>query len=223
MSNKNKPNPYCPVPGCRTMAAHLDDPIVNALMLEFGPPEKMTGWTLAAMAELRESICRDLADKNVFAFHTRVRQPEEPYIRILYALFVATNEEIPHILSGAIPNGLSGLYRAVNEVVFDGRGPLLVQQAGQDFGTFTPIDTLHDGAHASFRSFLTCIGWARKPENIPSLEKYHKHLTAYCDYLNYMHQMFKAGKDKKDVLAGVKNLHRLRRVSDAEPRSTGSP
>jgi len=65
----------------------------------------MTAWTLAAMAELRESICRDLVNKKVFAFHTRVRQPEELYIRTLYALFVASKEEIPHILSGATPNG----------------------------------------------------------------------------------------------------------------------
>ncbi len=208
MSKKNKSNPYCPVPGCRATAAHLDDPIVKALMLEFGPPEKMTQWTLAAMAELRETICRDLIDKKAFAFHTRVRQPEELYIRTLYALFVATNGEIPHILSGATPNGLSSLYREVNRVVFEGRGLLLVQQAGQSFGTFTPIDALHDGAHASFRSFLTCIGWVRNPENFPAPEKYCQHLNAYCNYLNYMHQMFKAGKDKKDVLAGVKNLHR---------------
>ena len=132
-------------------------------MAEFGPPDKMTAWTLAAMTELRESICRDLVNKKVFAFHTRVRQPEELYIRTLYALFVASREEIPHILSGTTPNGLSNLYREVNRLVFDDRGLLLVQQAGQNFGTFIPIDTLHDSAHASFRSFLTCIGWARNP------------------------------------------------------------
>ena len=62
-------------------------------MAEFGPPDKITAWTLTAMAELRESICRDLVNKKVFAFHTRVRQPEELYIRTLYALFVASREE----------------------------------------------------------------------------------------------------------------------------------
>jgi hypothetical protein len=140
--------------------------------------------------------------------HTRVRQPEELYIRTLYALFVAADEELPHILSGATPNGLFNLYREVNRVVFEGRGLLLVPQAGQSLGTFTPIDTLHDGAHASFRSFLTCIGWIRSPEHILSPDRYCKHLTTYCDYLNYMHEAFKAGKAKQDVLAGVRNLHR---------------
>lgn len=201
-------NRHCPVSGCRTAAPHLDDPAVKALMIAFAPPAEMTKWTHVAMAELAESVCRDLENKKVFAFHTRVRQPEELYIRTLYTLFVATDKEIPHILSGATPNGLPHLYREVNRVVYEDRGLLLVQQPGQSYGTFAPMDTLHDGAHASFRSFLTCIGWMRKPENIPSLERYCQHLKRYCDNLNYMHEMFKAGKRKEDVLAGIKNLHR---------------
>src|SRR5579864_4228289 len=103
----NRPNPNCPVSGCRAAAPHLDDPTVKALMVAFAPPVDLTMWTLAAMAELTQSICRDLESRNVFAFHTRIRQPEELYIRTLYTLFVATDEEIPHILSGATPNGLA--------------------------------------------------------------------------------------------------------------------
>ncbi|HKM83377.1 MAG TPA: hypothetical protein VJY15_20760 [Candidatus Acidoferrum sp.] len=208
MSKKSNPN--CPVSGCRTTAPHVDDPTVKALMIAFAPPTEMTKWTLVAMTELAQSICRDLENKKVFAFHTRIRQPEELYIRTLYTLFVATDKEIPHILSGAAPNGLSHLYDEVNRVVFEGRGLLRVQQPGQSYGTFAPIDTLHDGAHVSYRSFLTCMGWTLKPENIPSPEKYCQHLKTYCDYLSYMHEMFKSGKRKEDVLAGIKNLHRPR-------------
>jgi len=56
----------------------------------------------------------------------------------------------------------------------------------------------------------TCIGIARNPEYLaPDFpEKYFKHLTTYCKYLDYMHGMFKAGKEKKDVLGGIINLHR---------------
>ena len=208
-----KANPNCPVTGCRATAPHIDDPIVKALMIAFGPPAEITKWTLAAMAELAQSICRDLENKNVFAFHTRVRQPEELYIRTLYTLFVAANEELPHILSGATPNGFPHMYKEVNRVVFEGRGRLLEQQSGQSYGTFAPVETLHDGAHVSFRSFLTCIGWIRNPENIPSPTKYRLYLNAYCDYLNYMHEMFKSGKRKEDVLAGIKNLHRPRNAT----------
>jgi len=76
------------------------------------------------------------------------------------------------------------------------------------------MDTLHDGAHASFRSFLTCIGWTLKPENIPSPTQYCQHLNKYCAYLNYMHEMFKAGKQKEDVLVGIRNLHQPREPTD---------
>jgi hypothetical protein len=177
MIKKNKgPNPHCPVAGCRTTQPHLADPTVQALMREFGPPDKTAKWTLAAMAELAASTCRELREKNVFAFHTRIRQPEELYIRTLYTLFVASDAELPHIISGATPNGLSRYYESVNKVVFEGRGLLQVSQPGLNYGTFKPIDTLHDGAHASFRSYLTCIGWIRNPEHLPSADDYSQAL-----------------------------------------------
>lgn len=149
MTKKKKTNPHCPVAGCQTTQPHADDPIVQGLILEFAPPEKMTLWARTAMAELSESICRDLVAKKVFAWHSRLRQPEELYIR-----------------------------------------------------------TLNDGAHASFRAFMTCIGLARNPEYLPSPDKYCEHLVTYCKYLDYMHNMFKSGKAKEDVLSGVKNLHK---------------
>src|SRR5216683_2951661 len=102
---KSRVNPHCPVPGCKTDKPHADDPIMEGLIHEFAPPDKLTFWVLHAMAELRDSICRDLADKKIFAWHTRLRQPEELYIRTLYALFIAGEKELQHILSGAMPNG----------------------------------------------------------------------------------------------------------------------
>lgn len=121
---KKKINRNCPVPGCRASKPHADDPIVKGLILQFASPEQMTLWTRVAMGELAESICRELEENKVFAWYSRLRLPEELYIRTLYALFVATEEELPHILSGAPPNGLSDLYSRVNDVVFEGRGLL---------------------------------------------------------------------------------------------------
>jgi hypothetical protein len=51
-------------------------------------------------------------------------------------------------------------------------------------------------------------GLSLHPENLPSADKYCTHLDSYCKYLDYMHGMFKAGKEKKDVLDGVISLHR---------------
>jgi hypothetical protein len=160
------------------------------------------------MAELGHSICRDLTDKKLFAFFTRMRQPEELYIRTLYALFVAPSAELPHLVSGAMPNGLSNMYRQVNATVLGGRGLLLNEQPGLRQGTFKPVDTLNDGAHASFRAMMTCIGWSRHPEQVPAPDAYCKHIERYCAYLNYMYEMFQAGKDRQHVLAGVQNLHK---------------
>lgn len=145
-------------------------------MRAFGSPANMTKSASAAIAELAQSISSDLENGRTLAFLARVRQPEEIYIRTLYALFVATDKELPHILSGLPPNGLSSLYEGVNEVVFGKRGTLLVEQPGQSYGTFKPMDALNDGAHVSFRAFLAAIGWAQNPGNLPSPEKYRQHL-----------------------------------------------
>jgi hypothetical protein len=206
---KKKINPNCPVPGCRASKPHADDPIVKALILQFGDPVNMTVWTRVALGELTESVCRDRDENKIFAWYSRLRLPEELYIRTLYALFVVTEKELHHLLSGALPNGLADLYAKVNQVVFDGNGRMLLTQPDlKHGGTFRPIEFLHSGAHGSFHAFLTCIGLSRNPENLPSPERHREHLQKYCAYLDYMHGMFKAGKSKKDVLAGVKNLHR---------------
>jgi hypothetical protein len=209
VAKKKKVNPNCPVPGCRVSKPHADDPIVKALILQFGDPVSMTLWTRVAMGELTDSICRDRAENKIFAWYSRLRLPEELYIRTLYALFVARETELPHILSGALPNGLAELYARVNEVVFDGKGRMQVSEPDlKHGGTFKAMDFLHSGAHGSYHAFLTCIGLSRNPENLPAPEKHQEHLQKYCAYLDYMHGMFTAGKEKKHVLAGVKNLHR---------------
>jgi hypothetical protein len=207
--NKSK-NPHCPVLGCRTDKPHADDPIAAGLIHEFSVPEKLAYWVLGGMAELRESICRDLAEKKVFAWLTRLRQPEELYVRTLYALFIANDKELHHILSGAMPNGLSGMYSKVNALVFGGRGLLQAPQAGLNFGEFVPMDILNDGAHVSFAAFLTCIGIVKNPQYFPPdfPTIYFRHLTGYCKNLDYMHGMFKAGKERQHVLSGLINLHK---------------
>jgi hypothetical protein len=174
-----KINPHCPVPGCKAKAPHAGDQTVQGLIQEFAPPAKLSFWVLHGMVELRDSICRDLVENKIFAWHTRLRQPEELYIRTLYALFIAEEKELHHILSGDMPNGLSGLYSKVNSLIFEGRGLLQVSQPGLTYGTFTPMDTLNDGAHVSFPAFMTCTGLARNPDFLaPDFPgKYSKHLT----------------------------------------------
>jgi hypothetical protein len=224
MKKNKKANPHCPVPGCKTTQPHANNPIVKGLIQAFAPPNKMTMWAKTAMGELTHSICRDLDDKKVFAWYSRLRQPEELYFRTLYALFIASEKELHHILSGDIPNSLSGYYEKVNRVVFQGRGLLYASQPGLKFGPFKPIDTLHEGAHASFPAFMACIGFSLHPEWVPPVEKYRKHLDTYYTYLNYMQGMFESGKSKTDVLSAVINMHRPASYWQAQPggRSEGN-
>jgi hypothetical protein len=207
-AKETKLNPNCPVSGCRASKPHADDPMVKGMILQFASPEKMTLWTRVAMGELTESICKDLEENRIFAWYTRLRLPEELYIRTLYALFVATDEELPHIISGDPPNGLSQMYSRVNEVVYEGRGPLLTSQPGLRYGTFKIMDILNSGAHGSFPGFMACFGLSRNPENLPSPQRHRAYLSKYCGFLDYMHGMFSAGREKKHVLAGVKNMHK---------------
>lgn len=180
--------------------------MVKALIAEFVPPERMTYRAFTAMGELSASMNRDFEEGRLFAFLSRMRQVEELYIRTLYTLFVATEPELPHISSGDWPNGLSGYYAKVNELVFEGRGQLLDP-------VYRPIDTFHGGAHASFGTMFTCIAIVYfqqqgQRDDRALAADYCGHAQRYCSYLKYMFDMFSAGKDRKDVLCGVIALHK---------------
>jgi len=154
-------------------------------------------------------MCDDLTSKRTFAWHFRMRQPKELYVRTLYAVLLAEEKELHHVLSGALPNSLPFLYKRVNKTILKSRGRLLSEQGGHGGGTFTPIDHCNESAHVSFRSLWLCIDAKRKPQGIPTPEEHRVTLEAYCKSLADMHKLFKAGKTKKEVLDHVIELHQL--------------
>jgi hypothetical protein len=158
--------------------------------------------------ELISSLETDLQERRVFAYLSRLRQTEELYYRALYVLFIAKPQEVPHVFSGALPNGFRAIYRAVNSHIFEGRGELETPQPGLSGGEFTALQMLNDSAHASFPFFLTCISVVRDPEYQKDFDKILTHLKIRCSYLNYMEQAFAAGRRKEDVMVGVKNIHK---------------
>jgi len=161
------------------------------------------------MTELRESMFDDLSKKRAFAWHFRMRQPREVYVRTLFAVLLADEKELHHLLSGAPPNNLAFFYKRVNKIILLGRGRLLSEQGGHGGRAFTSIDHCNESAHVSFRSLWLCIDAKRKPQGMPSPEEHRASLAAYCNSLADVHKLFKAGKAKSDVLAHVVELHQL--------------
>jgi hypothetical protein len=209
LTKESKINPFCAVPGCKTKQRHEDDPVVQGLIGLLTCPGKLIAVVRSAMEELISSLENDLAANRTFAWLTRLRQPEEMYIRMLYVLFVADGCEVLHVLSGSPPNGMSALYKRVNEVVFEGRGELQAKKRGLNFGQFTPMDVLHNAAHGSFQALLTWLSIQSYPGYLKDFPQgYFRHLRTYCRYLAHIEDLFNAGREKGDVLAALTNLHR---------------
>ena len=173
-------------------------------------PADIIDWTKRCILELVQSVIDDVNKRRIFAYLTRWRDPEELYIRVLYALFVAPSDHLPHIFSGEWPNGFSAMWKKVNEVVFEGNGTLFNQQVGLSGQIFTTMDTLNQGAHNSFSTMLTTVSIVRaKPEEWhPRIEKHVKHWQRYVEYLNHIEQLFRAGRNKEHVLQAIINMHR---------------
>lgn len=205
---KKNTNLYCPVPGCRTKKAHVADPLVKALVERFAAPDKMISWVLAGMAELRDSARQDVADNRLFSWYSRMRQPEELYFRTLYILFIASDTEVPHVLSGDTPNSFFSLYGKVNKIILEGRGELTERKQDLGPGDFSMIDYMNHAAHAAFPALQMIVNITQNPQYAPNFQGYLQHLEKYCARLNYMLQMFEGGKGKKTVLEGLVNLHR---------------
>jgi hypothetical protein len=208
VAKKKNVNPFCPVAGCTTNKPHTADFLVKALVDRFSAPDKCLRWVLAGMAELRDSVTDDVQKNRLFSWYTRMRQPEEFYFRTLYILFLASDDEVPHILSGDLPNSFSQIYKAVNEAILEGRGEMTEVKPGLLSGEFRMIDNLNDGAHVGFGAMQMIVNIAQNPEHMPDLAAYLSHIETYCARINYMCQMFEGGKSKEIVRDAVINLHR---------------
>lgn len=86
-------------------------------------PAEVIDWTKRCIVELIQSVIDDVNKGRIFAYLTRWRDPEELYTRVLYAMFVAPADHLPHIFSGDMPNGFAAMWRKVNEIVIEKSPP----------------------------------------------------------------------------------------------------
>jgi hypothetical protein len=153
-----------------------------------------------------QSCIDDVNHNRFLAYLTRWRLPEEMYTRALYLLFVATPEEIAHVVSDELPNSFSAMWKKVNSTVFDGKGPLDKTLTGLSGEEFTTMDTLNHSAHGSLIAVVTTLGFQKDPNRVKLSEKHLAVWKKYCDFLDYAEKKFGDGKSRGDVLAGFKNL-----------------
>ena len=199
-------NPHCPVKGCSGANPHTDDPMVKVMMLM--KPQELTTLVSQALLQIRDSVTADMAATRTFGWITRLRQVEELYMRCVYVLLLSSDDEVPHIFSGETPNSFDFIYVKVNEAVFAGRGVLKDTQPGLTYGNFTPMNTIHNAAHASFQSLLTWKSSQMFPDPIKDYPpKLLKHIDTYRTYLDYAGSLFAARRDKSTILTALRNMH----------------
>ena len=192
--------------GCKTKTPHLSSPTTSGIHHAFSKPETVAEWVKSRIEETRASRSRptQLLDR-YFAYLTRWRQPEELYHRALYVVFVADKAEIPHIVSGDLPNSLSQMWRAVNRVVYDNKGTLDQKQIGLNGEEFTAMDTLNNSAHASFATIVTCIDVSKNRDKWkPIIDKHLTYWKQLCVNLDLVAKGFTAGKSGTNVLTEIK-------------------
>lgn len=208
MNQNHSTTPACPVSGCKAKTPHASDLTVRAFIRQ--SPADVIDWTKRCIVEIIQSVMDDVNKNRIFAYLTRWRGPEELYIRVLYAQFVAPDDHLPHIFSGDMPNGFAAMWRKVNEVVFESNGTLFKDQVGLTGETFTPMTTLNQNAHNSFSTMLMTIGIVRSKseEWQPRIKKHIEHWQKYVEYLNHIELLFRAGRKKADVLQAITNMHR---------------
>ncbi len=206
MSKNKKPNSYCPVPGCRTNQPHLDNKHHKELYDVFSNPELLAQTVKSCIVDMIQSCTDDVNKNRFFAYLTRWRQPEEMYTRALYLLFVATPEEIAHVVSDELPNSFSAMWQKVNTIVLDSKGTLDKKLTGLSGDEFTTMDTLNHSAHGSLIAVVTTIGFQNNPKRIEMSKQHLDVWKKYCDFLDYAEKKFGEGKSRNEVLAGFKLL-----------------
>jgi hypothetical protein len=199
---KPKANPHCPVLGCRTKAPHASDSAVSTFIRVFEDPVRLTSFAHTGMSQLLISMEDDWKGKRQFSWFCRMRQPEELFYKILYAVLFASEKELHHMLSGEYPNSIIPYYTKVNDELYAGRGKLTEELPGLPANSVlnTALEMLHSGAHTSFSALLSGYAFATNPALQPSVEKLHWKVKTNVDRLDWVHRLFAKGLTREDVL-----------------------
>jgi hypothetical protein len=220
MRKAQKINPHCTVVGCKTTAPHLSEPTQKELHDIFARPTTTAEWVKHCIAEIIDSAVDDLKklpNPRFLGFVLRWRQAHEMYIRALYVLFLAAKDEIPHVVSGEVPNSFAVMYREVNRKVLDDTGTLEDKQIGLRGEEFTMMELLNQAAHGSFMSIGMTLGLLRDPNRFATADKLLSVWSQFAHHLDFAQNKFGEGKTKDEVLAEFKKTYVKAKATTRSP------
>jgi hypothetical protein len=202
-----KQNPDCPVPHCKGRTPHENNPTVVHLVAMWKEPALLAAYAFTGLSSLKNSIERDIEKDDVVAWLTRSRQVEELYVRAIYALFIATEDEIPHFFSEEQPNSLAYIYKQVNDVAFAGKGRLHVTSDDPDLQDVTVLNLFNQIAHLSFASLLLAGEFYKHPERTGSAAAFAEGAKMYSYFLQKITNDFTIGKTRDAILRELRSAY----------------
>jgi hypothetical protein len=172
----------------------------------------MTAFARKGLGQLLVSMLQDWEGQRHFAWFCRIRQTEELFYKTLYAVFFASEKELHHMLSGALPNSFVPYYTKVNKDLHAGMGTLTEKLPGLPKNSVlsSALEVIHSGAHTAFSALITGYAFATNKKLHPDAEKLHSKIARNVDRLDWMHRLFVKGATKQEVLDKFKNHHKWR-------------
>jgi hypothetical protein len=165
---------------------------------------------MAVMLEIRVSMQNDAVDNRKGAFITRLRDCKECYFKGLWVGLMATPEEIVHDASGERPRFmLAELAKRVSKTVFDEDSKLSENLADPGKTKLTPLNILNTSTHLT-ALFLLFRRQLSDEEAKSMYDKVLKNVKMEAAHLEYVFEALKAGKDRKDIIDGIRNMRKKR-------------
>jgi len=173
-------------------------------------PWKLVHDYMAMMLEIGVSMQNDAVDNRKGAFITRLRDYKECYFKGLWIGLMATPEEVVHDASGGKPwLMLAELAKRVSETVFGEDSTLSKNLADPGKTKFKAMDILNTSTHLT-ALFLLHRSRLSDAEAKSMYDKVLKSVEMEAAHLKYVSEALKAGKDRKDIIDGIRNLRNKR-------------
>jgi hypothetical protein len=194
----------CPVPNCK--GDHFKGGAPTAIL-------NTPAWALvrdyaALLLELGASMRDDASSNRKGAFISRLRDSEECYFKGLWVGLIATPEEVVHDASGANPRKtLAKLEEIVAKTVFNEDTTLSKNLADPGEPGFKAMDILNTSTHLT-AMFLIYRSELLDADAANMYARGLRRIQTQTAHLNYSSDELKAGRDRKDIIDGLRKLRK---------------